>query len=103
MLLLIAKVFSALALYAFGIEPRFVTRNDETGAIPNLPAAWEGKQIAAFSDLHVGMWWANLDAARRVVRQVVDIHPAAAIIMGDFVYNADSSVDSQMVEVDSLL
>jgi predicted MPP superfamily phosphohydrolase len=56
-----------------------------------------------FADMQVGMWWANVDAVRRVVRQVVEIRPAAVLIAGDFVYNADSSVDDQMHEVVGML
>ena len=50
-----------------------------------------------------GMWWANTDAVRRAVRQTTSIHPAFVLLAGDFVYNADSSVDDQTKEVVSLL
>jgi predicted MPP superfamily phosphohydrolase len=97
------KLFVALGIYGTAIEPRFVQHNDIVGSIPNLPAAWEGKQIAVFADLQFGMWWANVDAARRVVRSVVSSHPALVLVLGDFVYNADSSVDDQMREVVDIL
>jgi uncharacterized protein len=100
---LFLKVLAAVVVYGTAIEPRFVVREDEPAAIPALPAAWEGKQIAVFADLQVGMWWANRDAARRLVRKVVEIHPAAVLIAGDFVYDADESVDSQMQEVLAIL
>ncbi|HEX8942996.1 MAG TPA: metallophosphoesterase, partial [Gemmatimonadaceae bacterium] len=96
-------VLTGLFVYGSAIEPRFVVRNNETGTIPNLPAVWEGQRIAVFADLQVGMWWANTDAARRVVREVVELRPAAVLIAGDFVYNADSSVDDQMREVLAIL
>ena len=97
------KLFVALGVYGTAIEPRFVQRNDIVAAIPNLPPAWEGKQVAVFADLQVGMWWANIDAARRVVRSVVDARPALVLIAGDFVYNADRSVADQMREVVDIL
>lgn len=100
---LLLKVLAAVVVYGTAIEPRFVVREDETAAIPALPAAWENKQIAVFADLQVGMWWSNRDAARRLVRRVVKIHPAAVFIAGDFVYDADYSVDSQMQEVLGIL
>lgn len=97
------KLFGALTLYGTAIEPRLVSRHDEIAEIPNLPASWQGKQVGVFADLQVGMWWANTDAARRLIRQIVDVHPAMVLIAGDFVYNADSSVDDQMTRVVALL
>lgn len=100
---LFVKILAAVVIYGTAIEPRFVVRDDEPAPIPALPAAWEGKQIVVFADLQVGMWWANTDAARRLVRKVVEIHPAAIFIAGDFVYDADESVDTQMAEVLAIL
>ena len=100
---LFVKILAAVAVYGAAIEPRFVATNHEPAAIPGLPSAWEGKQVAVFADLQVGMWWANVDAARRLVRKVVAIDPAAVFIAGDFVYDADESVDSQMAEVLDIL
>jgi uncharacterized protein len=97
------KLLAAVGVYGTAIEPRFVARNDEVASVPNLPARWEGKQVAVFADLQVGMWWANTDAARRLVRQVVAIKPALVLVPGDFVYNADSSVDDQMRRVVDIL
>ncbi|HEY8175388.1 MAG TPA: metallophosphoesterase, partial [Gemmatimonadaceae bacterium] len=96
---LFVKVLAVLLVYGTAIEPRFVDRDNQLAPIPNLPAEWEGKQIAVFADLQVGMWWANKDAARRLVRQVVRIHPALVLIAGDFVYRARNNVDAQMAEV----
>src|SRR5437870_12850067 len=99
----ILKILAALTVYGTAVEPRFVVRNDEVASIPNLPPAWDGKQVAVFADLQVGMRWANLDAARRVVRKVVEIRPAFVLIVGDFVYEADSSVDRQLQRVLEIL
>jgi predicted MPP superfamily phosphohydrolase len=103
MWLKLLKLFAALSIYSAAVEPRFVVRNDEVAAIPNLPVAWEGKQIAVFADLQVGMWWANVDAVRRVVGRVVELRPGLVLIAGDFVYEADASVDDQMRQVVELL
>jgi predicted MPP superfamily phosphohydrolase len=93
------ELLTGLFIYGSAVEPRFVVRNNESATIPNLPASWEGQRIAVFADMQVGMWWANTDAARKVVRQIVELRPAVVLIAGDFVYNADSSVDDQMHEV----
>jgi predicted MPP superfamily phosphohydrolase len=103
MWLTLLKLLTAAGVYSTAVEPRIVVRNDERAAVPNLPAVWRGKQIAVFADLQVGMWWANTDAVRRAVRRVVDIHPSLLLIPGDFVYNADSSVDDQTAQVIGLL
>jgi predicted MPP superfamily phosphohydrolase len=100
---LLVKILAAVAVYGAAVEPRIVVREDHAAPIPQLPAAWEGKQVAVFADLQIGMWWANRDAVRRLVRRVVDIHPAVVLIAGDFVYDAEESVDSQMSEVLALL
>ncbi len=99
----LVKIFAAVTLYGAAVEPRFVTTNREPAPLPALPAAWEGKEVAVFADLQVGMWWANRDAARNVVRKVVELRPALTLIAGDFVYDAQSSVDSQMHEVLGIL
>jgi len=97
------EFITALVVYGAGVEPRFVVRNDETAAIPNLPPAWEGKQIATFADMQVGMRLANVDAVRRAVGKVVSARPALVLLPGDFVYEADQAVDTQMQEVVALL
>lgn len=102
-MLLLAKILAVVAFYGTVIEPRFVLTQHESAPIPALPNAWEGKQVAVFADLQVGMWWANRDAARRAVRKVVELKPALTLIAGDFVYDADASVDSQMQEVLAIL
>jgi predicted MPP superfamily phosphohydrolase len=100
---LLVKIIAAVAVYGAAIEPRIVVREDHVAPIPQLPAAWEGKQVAVFADLQIGMWWSNRDAARRLVQRVVEIHPALVLIAGDFVYDAEQSVDSQMGEVLAIL
>ena len=103
MWLTLLKVLAAVLFYGSAIEPRFVDRNDEIASIPNLPAHWEGKQVAVFADLQVGMWWSNDDASRKLVRQIVNAKPAFVLIAGDFVYKAKRDVDQQMAEVLGIL
>ena len=103
-MLLALKILAAIVFYGAAIEPRLVTRLDERGAVPNLPASWEHQQVAVFADMQVGMWWANTDAARRIVDRTVEIRPALVLVAGDFVYNpTDGNIDGQIATVLSIL
>jgi predicted MPP superfamily phosphohydrolase len=93
------KILAAIVVYGTAIEPRIVQQVHERAEIPNLPAAWEGKQIAVFADLQVGMWWGNTDAIRRAVRATVKAQPQAVLIAGDFVYEGDQKVNALLDEV----
>ena len=89
----LVKILAAVVVYGTAIEPRFVLTEREPASIPALPASWEGKDVAVFADLQIGMWWANRDAARKVVRKVVELKPACTLIAGDFVYDAQGDSD----------
>jgi uncharacterized protein len=65
------KILAAIVVYGTAVEPRFVQQVHQRAAIPNLPAAWEGKRIVVFADFQMGMWWANTDAIRRAVRKTI--------------------------------
>jgi predicted MPP superfamily phosphohydrolase len=99
----IVKILAAAAIYGTAIEPRIVRREDHQAQLPQLPPTWEGKQVAVFADLQIGMWWANTDAVRRVVAKTVKLDPAFVLIAGDFVYKAEIDVDPLMQEVLGLL
>jgi predicted MPP superfamily phosphohydrolase len=100
---LFVKILAAAVIYGAAIEPRILLREDHTAPIPALPGAWEGKQVAVFADLQIGMWWANTDAVRRAVAKTVQLKPAFVLIAGDFVYKAELEVDPLMQEVLGLL
>ena len=100
---LFVKILAAAAIYGAAIEPRIVVREDHAAPIPHLPAAWEGKQVAVFADIQIGMWWANTDAVRKVVAKTVKLNPAFVLIAGDFVYKAEHEVNPLMQEVLGLL
>ena len=100
---LLVKLLAVAVVYGTAIEPRIVVREDHAGSIPALPASWEGKQVAVFADLQIGMWWANTDAVRRAVAKTVELRPAFVLIAGDFVYKAEHEVDPLMQEVLALL
>ncbi|MGF1498386.1 MAG: metallophosphoesterase [Elainellaceae cyanobacterium] len=69
------------------LEPQFLDQNAETAVIPNLPPAWEGKQVAQLSDFQIGMWLDNDGTVRRSIRRLIQLRPAAVLISGDFVYH----------------
>ena len=100
---LFVKILAAAVIYGTAIEPRIVVREDHAAPIPQLPAAWEGKQVAVFADIQIGMWWANTDAVRKVVAKTVKLNPAFVLIAGDFVYKAEHEVDVLTQEVLALL
>jgi predicted MPP superfamily phosphohydrolase len=100
---LMVKILAAAVIYGTAIEPRIVVREDHAAPIPRLPAAWEGRQVAVFADLQIGMWWANTDAVRRVVAKTVTLDPAFVLIAGDFVYKAELDVDTLTQEMLALL
>lgn len=96
---LFVKILAAAVIYGAAIEPRIVVREDHMAPIPQLPAAWEGKQVAVFADIQIGMWWANKTAVRKVVEKTVRLNPAFVLIAGDFVYKAEHEVNPLMQEV----
>lgn len=101
--LVVAVLVPALAVYGTAIEPRLVLEERrETIEIPSLGGSWTGQQVAVFSDLQVGMWWDNVDMIERVVDRVVDLHPAAVLIPGDFIYGSES-VEQKVATVGDVL
>ena len=71
------------------IEPRFLNIENEVATIPNLPPDWEGKKIGQVSDFQIGMWLGNTSTARQSVRKLIAAQPAAVLISGDFIYQAE--------------
>ena len=97
----VAVVLVLLVVYGTAIEPR--VRLDEPHhevAIPGLGQDLEGTTIAVFSDLQVGMWWANHGMVTQIAERVVELEPDAVLIAGDFVYghspDAAVQVDTAM-------
>jgi predicted MPP superfamily phosphohydrolase len=85
----------ALAVYGVALEPRVILEERRVEAqLPGLPDAWDGAEIAVFSDLQVGMWWDNVDMVERVVDRVVDLDPAATLLVGDFVYGSTAVAEN---------
>lgn len=85
------------------IEPRFLNTEKEVAKIPNLPPAWEGKQIGQISDFQVGLWMDNSGTASRSVKQMIDANPAAVLISGDFIYHANPDPSAEIQEAVSIV
>jgi len=100
----VAMACALLLVYGVAVEPRLVLDEREiTAELPGLDAAWEGEQVAVFSDLQTGMWLANTGMVERVVDRVVEAGPAAVLLVGDFVYGRTPEVSQQVRNVVELL
>lgn len=93
----------ALAGWGFLIEPRLIVWDEQSVALPNLPAAWDGATIGVIADLQVGIPFANTDTARRAVAGLVERRPAAVLIGGDLVYESAPNPDPEIERVVEIL
>jgi uncharacterized protein len=101
---LLAVALGLLCLYGVLIEPRLIL--DERRYERDLPELGEGPapiEIAFFSDLQIGMWWANTGMVERTVQKAVEEKPAAVLIGGDFLYSTDPGIEVQITAVLDLL
>ena len=86
-----------LTVYGAVVEPRFILdeRRYEV-TLPRLPEEHPGTTVAVFSDLQLGMWWANTGMVERIVRRAVEAEPDAVLIAGDFLYSESPDVAEQV-------
>lgn len=101
-----ALLLGVVLLIGYGvlIEPRLILDEERIEAtLPRLPAGAPPETVAMFSDLQVGMWFANEDMARAVVDRVIEERPAAALLGGDFVYRNSPDPAEQVDTVVDLL
>lgn len=100
----LAAFLALLTVYGVLVEPRLILDERRyTEALPELGPEWEGTEIAVFSDLQVGMWWANTGMIERVVDRAVEADPDVVLLGGDFLYSSAPSVDAQVDTVLELL
>lgn len=89
-LLAVLGALLLLLVYGIFIEPRFILDTEsEVAAIPNLPPEWEGQTIAAVADFQLGMWGDNDGMVRRSIERVIEQRPAAALLLGDYIYQPE--------------
>ncbi len=96
--LVVGIVLSALLVWGLLIEPRLIDVESEVAMLPNLPSAWEGRELALIADLQIGMWGANTGTARRIVQRLVDDPPAAVLVAGDFLYKSGDELADHIAE-----
>lgn len=72
-----------LSTYGVTVEPRFILdERHETVAFSHLPRAWDGAEIAVFSDLQIGMWWSIEGMIERIVDRTVPAAVLVAAVLG---------------------
>lgn len=81
------------------IEPHLLFREAETGEIPNLPSAWEGKKVAVISDWQIGIWLDNTSTIRQAVEQIIEERPVLVLIVGDFIYHPGKNPEQELNQV----
>jgi uncharacterized protein len=100
----ILGVLVLLLLYGSLVEPRLILdeRRDEA-PIPGLGEPRAGTEVAVFSDLQIGMWWANTGMVQRIVDRVVAAEPDVVLLGGDFLYGSSPDPTRQVDTVMTLL
>ncbi len=94
----IIVILLLLLIWGVVIEPRLVDFKAETAVIPNLPTAWENKRVALIADMQIGMWLGNEGTVTKIVNRIIEEHPAAVLIAGDFVYKPTDEDETDEVE-----
>jgi predicted MPP superfamily phosphohydrolase len=84
-LLVFALVFLALGLWAFWIEPAWLTTHRFTLQVPGWQREHQGLRIAVLTDLHVGSFHTGIEKLKEVVARTNEEHPDLVVILGDFV------------------
>ena len=88
-------ITALLIIWSF-IEPHTLNTETETVKIPNLPADWEGKQVAQITDFQIGLWGDNRGTARRSIAKIVEAKPAVALLSGDFIYHPGKNIKPEI-------
>jgi len=81
---LVIGTLSALAAYAFLIEPARLVVNRKSLDIPNWPAALAGLRVALLSDIHVGSPHWGPSRVRELVERVNAEQPDLILLAGDY-------------------
>lgn len=69
------------------LEPYTIDEQRYEVSLPELPASWDGQQVAVIADLQIGMWLGNTPTVQRIISRLVAQRPALVLIAGDFVYH----------------
>ena len=91
-------------LLAWGLlEPYVIDEQRYEVVLPDLPASWEGQQVAVIADLQVGMWLGNTPTVRRIVSRLLETRPALVLIAGDFIYHPGRDPSAEIGEAVALV
>ncbi len=82
---------AATGLYAWQVEPRWVTLTRRSLPIAGLPSALEGKTLVQLTDIHVGQL-VDDDYVRGVFRDVKQLAPDIVVHTGDWTSYYDGVV-----------
>jgi uncharacterized protein len=74
---------AATGLYAWQIEPHWISIVNRDLVVNRLPESWIGRTLIQISDLHVGTV-VDSDYLIRAVKLVSTLNPAMTVITGDF-------------------
>ena len=72
-----------LGLYAWRVEPHWISIAQRDLAIAHLPAAWVGKRLIQISDLHVGPI-VDAEYMAAAINLVSALRPDMTVLTGDF-------------------
>lgn len=78
-------VFALLGLWAFWIEPAWLTTHSFVLQIPDWQPVHRGLKVAILTDLHVGSPHAGLEKLEKVVESTNRERPDLVVILGDLV------------------
>lgn len=85
LLLALSFVLAGLGLWAFWIEPAWLSVRRVTLHVPRWHAEHENMRVAVLTDLHVGAPHAGIAKLRRVVERTNEEQPDLIVLLGDFV------------------
>jgi len=101
-LLSLVGLFCLLVIWGL-IEPYILDTEEEIAVIPNLPTAWQNKQIGLISDFQYGMWLDNTPTVRRSIAKLIEERPSVVLISGDFIYHAFKGKEAEIAKVVDLV
>ncbi|MDH5669908.1 MAG: metallophosphoesterase, partial [Nitrospira sp.] len=83
--LTLCLLFTALAAWAFVIEPRSLVVREHQLSLPSWPSTLHGLRVAVLADLHTGSPFNGLDKLERIVQETNQAQPDLILIPGDIV------------------
>ncbi len=102
LLLVLGAIITILLVWGL-VEPYFVNLEEEEAAIPNLPEAWEGEEIAVIGDFQIGMWMDNDSTVEQMAEELVEMDPSAVLFLGDYIYHAAKNQEAERKRVQELI